>query len=252
MEYSINKLSKFAGVTTRTLRYYDQIGLLRPIRVSNGYRIYGEAEVDRLQQILFYRELGVELRQIGAILDDPAFDREQALQGHLHALLQKRIQLELLIENVEESLRAMKGETTMSSKDKFKGFKEKMIQDNEDRYGKEIREKYGDDSVNASYAKVKGMSEEKMHRAEELRQRIEEGLATAFPTGDPAGELAQQVCGWHKEWICIFWPDGMYSKETHMGLADMYVEDTRFRANYDKIAPGCTEFLRDAIHIYCK
>lgn len=193
----------------------------------------------------------MELRQISAILDNPKFDRGQALQGHLNALLQKRIQLELLIGNVEESLRAIKGECTMSSKDKFKGFQEKMIQDNEDRYGKEIREKYGDDTVNASYSKVRGMSEEKMRRAEELRQRIEDGLAEAFPTGDPAGELAQQICEMHREWICMFWPDGMYSKEAHVGLADMYVEDDRFRANYDKIAPGCTEFLRDAIHIYC-
>lgn len=251
MEYSINKLSKLAGVTTRTLRYYDQIGLLRPIRVSNGYRIYGEAEIDRLQQILFYRELGLELRQIGAILDDPKFDREQALQGHLTALLQKRIQLELLIGNVEESLRAMKGDFTMSSKDKFKGFKEKMIQDNESRYGKEIREKYGDDTVNASYAKVRGMSEEKMADAERLSQQINQLLAETVPTGDPASERAQRVCELHRQWICLFWPDGMYSKEAHMGLADMYVADERFKAYYEKIAPGCTEFLRDAIHIYC-
>lgn len=140
----------------------------------------------------------------------------------------------------------------MSNKEKFEGFKDKMIADNEKRYGKEIRQKYGDDTVNASNAKVKGMSKEIMQEVEELRQRIEEELKEAFEQGDPAGELAQHVCEMHKQWICIYWPEGMYSKEAHIGLADMYVADDRFRANYDKIAPGCTEFLRDAIHIYCE
>lgn len=152
---------------------------------------------------------------------------------------------------MEYTIDSLKGETIMSNKEEFKGFKEKMIQDNETRYGREIRRKYGDDTVEASYARVRGMTEEKMQTAEALRQSIEEGLAQAFAQGDPAGELAQQVCDLHRQWLCIFWPDGMYSKEAHMGLADMYVEDQRFRANYDKIAPGCTEFLRDAIHIYC-
>lgn len=139
----------------------------------------------------------------------------------------------------------------MSDKEKFEGFKDNLIKDNEERYGQEIRKKYGDDIVNASNAKVKGMPQEKMQEAKVLGERIESTLAEAFVQGDPAGELAQSVCEMHKQWLCIFWPDGMYSPEAHMGLADMYVEDERFRANYDKIAPGCTEFLRDAIYIYC-
>lgn len=252
MEYTIAKLARMSGVTTRTLRYYDQIGLLCPIRVSNGYRIYGEKEVDRLQQILFYRELGVELKEIAVILKDPTFSREQALEGHLAALLQKRKQLDLLIANVTQTMNSLKGEETMSNKEKFKGFKEKMIQDNEAKYGKEIRRKYGGDTVDASNAKLRGMSEEKMAAAETLGREIQEGLAQAFAQGDPAGELAQQVCDKHRQWLCIYWPDGLYSREAHMGLADMYVEDERFRAYYDKIAPGCAQFLRDALYLYCK
>lgn len=140
----------------------------------------------------------------------------------------------------------------MSDKEKFEGFKDKMIAENEQKYGKEIREKYGDDTVNATNAKFKGTTEEKMQEAEELRIRIEETLAEAFANGDPASELAQSVCEMHKKWLCIFWAEGMYSKVAHKGLADMYVADDRFRANYDKIAPKCTEFLRDAIYIYCE
>lgn len=139
----------------------------------------------------------------------------------------------------------------MSDKEKFEGFKEKMISDNEEHYGKEIRQKYGDDSVNASYAKIKGMSEEKMQEAEELRKKIDRTLKEAFAHGDPASGLAQSACEMHKQWLCMFWKDGMYTEQAHCMLADMYVEDERFRMNYDKIAPGCAEFLRDAIHIYC-
>lgn len=252
MEYTITKLARLSGVTARTLRYYDEIGLLCPTRVSNGYRIYGQKEVDTLQQILFYRELGMDLKEIADILKNPKFDREQALQSHLSALLQKKNQLELLICNVTKTIASMKGETEMSNKEKFEGFKDKMIADNEKKYGKEIRQKYGDDTVSASNAKFKGMSQEKMERAEELRGQIEAGLAAAFAQGDPAGEMAQKVCDLHRQWLCIYWPEGMYSREAHAGLSDMYVEDERFRANYDKIAPGCAEFLRDAIHIYCK
>lgn len=253
MEYTITKLAQISGVTTRTLRYYDQIGLLCPTRIaSNGYRIYGQKEVDLLQQILFYRELGVELQEIGAILQNPEFDREKALESHLSALLQKKNQLEMLIENVTKTINAMKGETTMSDKEKFEGFKDKCLAENEAKYGKEIRRKYGDDTVNASNAKFKGMSEEKMQEAQELGERINESLKEAFEQGDPAGELAQKVCEMHKQWLCIFWPEGMYSEEAHKALSDTYVDDERFRAYYDKIKEGCAKFLRDAIHIYCE
>lgn len=129
--------------------------------------------------------------------------------------------------------------------------KEKMLEENEKRYGKEIREKYGDDTVNASYAKVRGMSEEKMREAEELSKLINEKLKEAFLLGDPSSELAQSVCEMHRQWLCTFWPDGMYTKEAHKILAETYVADERFAAYYDNIADGCAKFLCDAINIYC-
>ena len=104
MEYSIHELSHLSGVTTRTLRWYDQIGLLKPSRVAeSGYRYYGGAEVDRLQQILFYRALGVELARIGAILDDPSFDRLDALRGHLAALEKEEGRIQELIHTAKRS-----------------------------------------------------------------------------------------------------------------------------------------------------
>ena len=250
MEYTINQLAKLAGVSTRTLRYYDQCGLLPPKAVrSNGYRIYGETEVNRLQQILFYRELGVELSEIGRILAEKDFDGLSALQNHLSALREKSARLERLIDNVQKSISAMKGETEMTDEEKFEGFKEKLISDNEQKYGREIREKYGDESVDRSNAKLKNMTKEQYGELEALTQELNRTLKAAFEQGDPGSELAQKACALHKRWLCFYWDH--YSKEAHRGVAKMYVDDPRFTAYYDAIAPGCAVFLRDAVQIFC-
>ena len=246
MEYTINKLAKLAGVSTRTLRYYDELGLLSPARISsNGYRIYGQKEIDRLQQILFYRELGVPLEEIGKILASKNFDEFLALQGHLTALLAKRKQLDLLIDNVEKTIKAMKGEIIMSDQEKFEGFLQKLVDDNERQYGEEIRTKYGEECVNRSNAKVLNMSREQYAELEKLTTELNETLKAAFEQGDPAGELAQKVYELHKKWLCYYWDK--YSKEAHIGVTQMYVDDSRFTAYYDKIAPGCAVFLRDLV-----
>ncbi|AEG59701.1 MerR family transcriptional regulator [Desulforamulus ruminis] len=251
MEYTVNKLAKLAGVSTRTLRYYDELGLLSPARISsNGYRIYGQKEIDRLQQILFYRELGVPLEEIRNILASKDFNGLSALESHLSALLARRKQLDLLIANVEKTVKAMKGEIVMSDQEKFEGFLQKLVDDNEQQYGKEVRAKYGDESVNRSNAKVLNMSKEQYVELEKLTAELNETLKAAFEQGDPTGELAQKTCELHKKWLCFYWDD--YSKEAHIGVTQMYVDDPRFTAYYDKIAPGCAAFLRDAVAIYCK
>lgn len=247
MEYTVQKLAQLAGVSSRTLRYYDEIGILKPARTnSSGYRIYGQKEVDRLQQILFYRELGISLDQIKEIITAPAFDAADALKEHREKLLEKRKQLDLLITNVEKTIASAEGRTTMSDKEKFEGFKKKMIEDNEKQYGKEIREKYGEETVEKSNAKLMNMTREEHEAVAKLAEEINSTLEQAMETGDPAGELAQKAAGLHKQWIN--WSE--YSKEAHAGLAEMYVADERFKAYYDKIQPGAAEFLRDAIKIY--
>jgi len=249
MEYTIQKLASLAGVSTRTLRYYDEIGILKPARInSSGYRIYGQEEVNRLQQILFYRELGVGLDSIKEIVTAPSFDGAKALREHREKLLEKREQLDLLITNVDKTIALTEGRITMSNKEKFEGFKKKMVEDNEKKYGKEIRDKYGKESVEASNAKVMNMTEEQYQEVTALAEQIHTTLAEAFKTGDPAGELAQEAADLHKKWLTYYWKE--YSKEAHAGLAQMYVDDERFTAYYDKEQPGTAEFLRDAIHIY--
>ena len=138
----------------------------------------------------------------------------------------------------------------MSNKEKFKGFQQKLIDQNEKQYGKEIREKFGSDTIDASNTKLMGLTENQYAKAQELSRQISESLKTAYEQGDPTSELAQKVCALHKEWLGFFW--SCYSKEAHIGLAQMYVDDSRFRKYYDEIAAGCAVFLRDAILVYCK
>lgn len=249
MEYTVQRLGQMAGVSTRTLRYYDEIGILRPARInSSGYRIYGQEEVNRLQQILFYRELGVSLENIKKIITSPSFDSTHALKEHREQLLIKREQLDRLITNVDKTIAAAEGSMTMTDKEKFEGFKQKLIDENEKKYGKEIRAKYGDEQVDKSNQKLKGMTEEQHAEIEKLAADVLATLDEAFATGDPAGELAQKAADLHRQWLCYYWDS--YTKEAHAGLAQMYVDDERFTAYYDKKQPGTAVFLRDAIHIY--
>ena len=251
MEYSSNKLSKMSGVSARTLRHYDDIGLLKPARIaSSKYRIYGQAEVDTLQQILLYRELGFALDDIKKLLSAPGFDREQAFLSHLAELHIKRARLDGLILSVTKSIAAMKGETSMSDKEKFEGFKQTLVDENEQKYGAEIRKKYGDQAMDEYNNRIKGLTQAQYDEAERLSDALEDALKTAIAIGDPANEQAQKACELHRKWLCVF-GSSQYSQEYHRSLGEMYVADERFKAHYEKIAPGCAEFLRDAINIYC-
>lgn len=251
IEYTVDKLAKMAGVSARTLRWYDECGLLKPRRIgSNGYRIYGQPEIDRLQQILFYRELGVALSEISRILSAKDFDGLAALESHFAALCVRRERLNRLIANVEKSVKAMKGEIIMSDHEKFEGFKQKLVEDNENQYGDEIRERYGKEAVERSNAKLRGMTKEQHAEMEKLSQELNQRLKAAFAQGDPSSELAMMACELHKRWLCFFWDS--YSKEAHIGVARMYADDPRFTEYYDRIAPGCAVFLRDAVEIYCQ
>lgn len=247
MAFTIQKLANMAGISTRTLRYYDELGLLVPMRINaSGYRIYGQNEIDILQHILFYREMGFELLNIKSIITNPDFNAFEALEEHHKQLLDRKIKLEHLILNVEKTMASHRGGSIMSDKEKFEGFKRKMIDDNANKYGKEIREKYGNDTIDKSNQKVSGLSEEDLKIAAQLAEDILEKLSIAMASGDPEGPIAQEIADMHKRWLNFFWQS--YSKEAHVGLAQMYVDDSRFTAYYDdKIGKGTAEFLRDAI-----
>lgn len=250
VEYTIQKLAHLAGVSTRTLRYYDEVGILKPARInSSGYRIYGPKEVDCLQQILFYRALEVGIDEIKQLLLSPSYDELIALNNHYQKLLEKRAQLDLLIHNVQSTIAMKKGERLMTDKQKFEGLKKQLIKENDLKYGKEIREKYEDETIKRSNQKFSNLSKEQFNAMNELGQQILEKLSIAMKTNNPQGELAQEVAKLHHQWLGYTWPS--YSKEAHAGLAQMYVADERFTAYYDQaVQSGATQFLCDAILYY--
>lgn len=249
MEYTIQKLAKLAGVSTRTLRYYDEIGILKPARInSSGYRIYGQKQVDILQHIMFYRNLGIQLEQVKGILNEPDFDAVKALMGHREELLAKRERIDILIANVNKTLDEKEGRVKMSDKEKFEGFKKEMIGENEKKYGKEIREKYGEETINASNTAMMNMTQEQYDAFAKLEEELNRTLAKAMETGDPASKLAQKAADLHRQWLMYTW--SKYTKEAHAGVAQMYVDDERFTAYYDKIKIGAAKFLLEAVHIY--
>ena len=230
MEYTVKALADLAGVTPRTLRWYDRIRLLKPLRTTEaGYRLYGPAQLDRLQDILFYRELGLDLASIRTILDDPAFDRQAALQSHLAELEARRARLDDLILTVQRTINDIKGGTKMT--------------------GQEIREKYGDEEMDRANACVLALTQEEYAQWKSLGGEIHTALVTAVKAGaDPAGPEGQRIAALHRRWLSYSWES--YTPQAHVGLAELYVSDPRFTAYYDREVPGCAAFLRDAVRTY--
>ena len=252
MEYSIQELSRLSGVTTRTLCWYDQIGLLKPSRVAeSGYRYYGRAEVDRLQDILYYRALGVELAKIKECLDDPSFDRLAALRNHLAALEAERERLEQLIRSVKDTIGAEERNETMNDEQKFEAFKQRAVAHNEEVYGAEIRSKYGDQEVDEANAAVMNLTQAQYKEWTDLGREIQERLeAVVRGEVSPESGEGKKICALHRRWLTL--TGNRYDPDRHRGIAELYVMDERFTAYYDKQVPGCARFLRDAVAHWVK
>ena len=247
MEYSIRELAGLAGVSARTLRYYDEIDLLKPFYVNEaGYRYYGEKELVLLQQILFYRERGFELKDIRKIIYQKDFDIMDALEDHLHELEERKKSVEALIRTVKQTILSMKGEYQMSDHEKFEAFKERMIRENEEKYGTEIRKKYGDEEIDASNQKLLSMTREEweeFHKLEEeIYNRLKEGVTSGI---EAESEEAKQIVVLHKNWLKKTWRK--YTKEAHKAVAEGYTADERFKQYYNKEVSGCAELLKQAV-----
>lgn len=250
MEYSIRELSELAGVSARTLRYYDGIGLLKPLYANEaGYRYYGDAEVALLQQILFYKERGFDLKQIAKILYQEDFDIVSALKEHLLALEEQRDYTDSLIRTVKQTILQMKGEIEMSNAEKFTAFKERVVRENEEKYGAELREKYGDEEIDASNRKILNMSEADYERFKnlgaEIQKQLEEGVTAGI---EPDSDKARRIVMLHKEWLSMTWKE--YTEEAHKAVANMYICDERFKLYYDKEVPGCAKLLEAAVRYW--
>lgn len=246
MDYSIRELSEMAGISARTLRYYDKIGLLKPADTrKSGYRYYGEYEVELLQQILFYKERGMKLDEISRIVHGDNFDIMSALSGHLEELKKEQERIAAMIAAVKKTIASMKGEIKMGDVERFEAFKKEMIDKNEETYGAEIRQTHGDTEVDESNKKMLNMSEEEYGRFIELGTEIIDELEHAVTEGiSPESETGRKVVSLHKEWLSMTWPK--YNVRAHQNLTEMYLADERFKQHYDRQVPGCAEFLKEA------
>jgi len=242
--YTVSQLAKMAGVSVRTLHHYDHIGLLKPAsRTSAGYRRYGEQELLRLQQILFFRELDFPLGEIRDILDDPAFDQVEALKNHRRLLQRRAERLARLLKTVDKTIqRLMEDDMGMTDEELYEGFTKEQIE----RYKREARERFDPALVQESERRVSKMSKAQWkalkQEGDDVTHQIAE-LADRSP-GDPE---VQGLIARHHAMIEQFYPA---SADVYRGLGQLYAEHAEFRKFYDKYRPGLSDFLKEAMAYY--
>ncbi len=247
MNYTVQQLSRLTGLTPRTLRYYDDIGLLRPKRrEENDYRLYGEADVVRLHRILRYREMGLALEEIGHMLE--VGGEREILERHLLRLEQEGQRLREQMEKTRFALiEKEQGEEPVD----FETMKQQVLRENEECYGAEIREKYGKDAVEESDRRITGMSQEQWDAAGAAEEAYLKKLKDALTRGDPGCEAAREACRLHLEWLRFYWDTARCVPAAHKGVVLMYDQDERFRSYYEeKAGRGCAAFFGKAILAY--
>lgn len=244
--YTVRQLAEAAGVSARTLHYYDQIGLLCPQRnPDNGYRLYDRPAALRLQQILFLRELGLSLEEIQAVLDRPDFDLLAALEQHRQALLERQERLGRLVHTVERTIFALKGNIAMDNKDLFEGFSEEQQKE----YEAEVEQRWGQtEAYQQSQQRWGSYSDEKKRHILEEGREIYLELAAAMPYGPASPQAQAGIARWHQNLRYFYEP----TKEILLGLADGYNDDPRFAAFFERIHPELNQFMRQAVQYYCE
>ena len=238
----VKEVAELTGVSIRTLHHYDRIGLLSPEHVTEaGYRQYSERDLETLQQILFFRELGFPLKNIGEILQSPEYDKAEALALQREALLEKRSRLDRMIRTLENTIQDAKGEIKMTDKEKFEGF-----DFTNNPYEEEARQRWGNEAVDRSKQTLADMGQEGQKQISEQMDTLFRRLA-AMRHRDPASDEVQKAIG---EWHAFL--NGMghtYSPEAFKGLGQLYIQDERFTRNMDKFGDGFAKFMADAMGI---
>lgn len=245
MSYPVGKVAKLGGVTVKTLHHYDEIGLLAPTgRSEAGYRIYEAPDIERLRQVLFYRELGFPLEEIATILNDPSTDAA----GHLHrqrGLLINRIErLHRMVVAIDYEMEATEMDINLTPEERLEVFGDFVPED----HAEEAEQRWGGtEAYKESQWRVSLYTKDDWMRIKAEQESVEANLARLFESGAaPESEEAMDAVEEHRLHITRWYYDCSY--EIHRGLGDMYVNDGRFRSNYDVRAPGLAEFIRAAIH----
>lgn len=247
--WQVSEVARMARVTVRTLHHYDEIGLLEPSERSDaGYRLYSRPDLERLHQILLYRELGFTLETIGNVLDEPALDRRTALAAQRELLLEKRRRTDAMIRAVDRALDTMEGGTSMDAEEMFEGLAEmpEDMREHGAKHAREAQERWGETDVyRESMRRVKGFSEDDWEEIRVESEAQEARMAELLTAGaDPEGEEAMDTAEAMRRHVGRFYP---CSPEMHVGLADMYEADPRFTAHYEERAEGLASYVARAI-----
>jgi DNA-binding transcriptional MerR regulator len=245
MSYTVKQLAGLAGVSVRTLHFYDQIGLLRPAaHGQNGYRYYGEEDLLRLQQILFFKELDFSLAEIREIMDRPDFDVLRALQAHRGMLHERAGRLNRLIHTVDRTIAHVKGKIEMRAGEYYEGFSEEKQQ----QYREEIRARYGDAVVRESEDRWNSYAPAQQEAIKAGLDTVLRSLYDHMAEGDGSPAVQELVRALHGR-MGFFYE---CSLERFRGLGRLYNEHPDFIAMYEtKYGPGMAAFLERAIALYC-
>jgi len=246
VNYAVKQLAKLAGVSVRTLHLYDQIGLLKPsLRTTARYRRYGEPELLRLQQILFYKELDFPLKEIIHILDDPDFDLVRALEGHKAALLTRRKRLDTLLETINKTVKHLKNKTMSNYEELYEG----MPHEQAAAWRKEAVEKWGEDTVIRSEKALLEMPKLDIEKLKADQKAIKIALK-ALAGENPESEAVQEQIARHYANIRSFWgvsdPTDLKAAN-YKGLAELYAADERYMAEDGNPDPAFATFMRNAM-----
>ena len=242
--YTVKKLAELAGVSVRTLHYYDEVGLLKPeSRSQSGYRRYGEEAAVRLQQIMFFRELGFGLDDIKKIVSRPDFDIVEALQSHRSLLMKKAERISELLATVDKTIKKLKGETKMQMKEYYQGFSNEQIE----KYREEVRQRWGEKTLQDSDERVVKMGKNKFSALQAESERIFQSISDSMDKGHDSNEVQSLVAEW-RQWLENF---HHYSDEEVAGLGQTYSQHPEFAANFRKTHQELPEFLTKAIEYYC-
>lgn len=245
-KYSAKGLSKLAGVSVRTLHHYDEIGLLKPaIRTEAKYRLYGENELLKLQQILFYKELDFSLKEIIDILDDPDFDLIKAFESHKQALISRQKRISLMLNTIEKTVLNLKGKKMITNEELYEGFSTEKVT----KIRSEAIEKYGEEKVETSENYLKKLSKEQL---EQLKNEQKEIFINLFDYSDkePESEIVQMEIARHYKNTRKFWgTDGSSVSQwkEYKGLGELYIADERFTMIDGKAQPEFAIFLSKAM-----
>lgn len=247
--YSVKQLAGLAGVSIRTLHLYDEMDLLKPsARTEVGYRKYGHAELLRLQQILFYKLLGIPLQEIKSILDDPDFDVMEALKSHKLALQKQKDNLTVLLSTIEKTISQLNNETMLRHEDLYEG----LPKETADEYRQGAIKEYGSNAVQQSENYLKKMTKDQFKLLKEELLNVSHSLANVM-NENPRSEAVQRLIARH--YLCIrqFW--GTHGSkdsqsEAYKGLGELYVSDERFAKVNGKPNPDYAKFLKEAMGYY--